>query len=46
VVLGKNTFKEMVSGKEVFEDVTVYMSWRIEIMSMYNLIAAYVFGFR
>jgi hypothetical protein len=41
-----NAFEQMFTGSEVFEDVKVYTDWRPEIMSMYSVIAAYVFGFR
>ena len=46
VVPERNAFEQMFSGKEVLDDVTVYTDWRSEIMSVHNLIAVYVFGFR
>jgi tripartite-type tricarboxylate transporter receptor subunit TctC len=39
VVLEGNTFEQMFSGKEVFEDVKLYTDWRPEIMSMYKRLA-------
>jgi hypothetical protein len=35
--------RQMFTRKEVLEDMKLYTGWRPEIMSMYHLIAAYVF---
>jgi tripartite-type tricarboxylate transporter receptor subunit TctC len=39
VVLEGNTFEQMFSGKEVFEDVKQYTDWRPEILTMYKRLA-------
>jgi tripartite-type tricarboxylate transporter receptor subunit TctC len=39
VVLEGNTFEQMFTGKEVFEDVKLYTDWRPEIMTMYKRLA-------
>jgi tripartite-type tricarboxylate transporter receptor subunit TctC len=39
VVLEGNAFEQMVTGKEVLEDVKTYTDWRPEIMSMYKRLA-------
>src|SRR5688500_14345858 len=39
VVLEGNSFEQMFSGKEVFEDVKQYTDWRPEILTMYKRLA-------
>ena len=39
VVLEGNSFEQMFSGKEVFEDVKQYTDWRPEIIAMYKRLA-------
>lgn len=39
VVLQGNAFEQMFTRKEVFEDVIVYVVWRLEITSMYKRLA-------
>jgi hypothetical protein len=46
VVLEGNAFGQIFTCRKVREGVTVYTDRRPEIMSVYNLIAVYDFGFR
>ena len=36
LVLARNAFEQMFTGREVVEDVKVYTDWPPEIMSMYK----------